>query len=50
VVAAEEEEVLRVLDLVRQEETNSLEALLATVDVVTQEEVVCFGWEAAVLE
>lgn len=50
VVTTENEEVLGVLDLVREEETDGLERLLSTVDVVTQEEVVGFWGEAAVLE
>jgi hypothetical protein len=50
VVATQDEEVLRVLDLVCQEQADSLEGLLAAVDVVAQEEVVGFGREAAVLE
>jgi len=39
-IAAEEEEVLWVLDLVRQEEADGLEALLASVDVIAQEEII----------
>jgi hypothetical protein len=50
VVAAEDEEVLGVLDLVCQQKADGLEGLLAAVDVVTEEEVVCLRWEAAVLE
>jgi hypothetical protein len=50
VVSAEEEEVLRVLDLVREQEADGLERLLAAVHVVAQEEVVRLGREAAVLE
>jgi len=42
VVAAEDEEVFGVLDLVREQETDGLERLLAAVDVVTKEEVVRF--------
>ena len=49
-VAAEDEEVLGVLDLVGKEQADGLERLLATVDVVTKEEVVCLGRETAVLE
>lgn len=33
-IASKDEEVLRVLDLVRQQQTDRLQALLATVDVV----------------
>lgn len=50
VVATEDEEVLRVLDLVREEEADGLERLLATVNVVAKEEVVGFWREAAILE
>ena len=50
VVTAENEEVLRVLDLVCQQKADGLERLLATVDVVTEEEVVGLGREAAVFE
>ncbi len=50
VVATEDEEVLGVLDLVREEEADGLERLLATVNVVAKEEVVGFWGEAAILE
>ena len=50
VVTAKNEEVLGVLDLVRQKKADGLEGLLATVDVVTEEEVVGLGWESTVLE
>lgn len=50
VVTAKDEEVLRVLDLVGQKQADSLEGLLAAVDVVTEEKVVCLGWEATILE
>jgi hypothetical protein len=50
VVSAENEEVFRVLDLVGEEEADGLERLLASVDVVAEEEVVGLGGEAAVLK
>lgn len=50
VVASEDEEVLGVLDLVGEQQADSLEGLLASVDVVTEEEVVGLRREAAVLE
>jgi hypothetical protein len=50
VVAAQDEEVFGILDLVRQEKADGLERLLSTVDVVTEEKVVCLGWESTVLE
>ena len=49
-VTSEEEEVLRVLNLVSQEEAHSLETLFASVNVIAQEEIVGIGWEASVLE
>jgi hypothetical protein len=50
VVSTQNEEVLGVLDLVREEEANGLERLLATVNVVTEEEVVGLRRETAVFE
>lgn len=50
VVASEEEEVVGVLDLVCQQEADGLDALLPSVDVVAEEEVVGARWEAAILE
>ena len=50
VVAAQDEEVFGVLDLVGEEQADGLERLLASVNVVTQEEVVCFRREPAIFE
>lgn len=50
VVAAENEEVLRVFDLVCQQQADCLERLLAPIHVVAEEEVVGLWWEASVLE
>lgn len=50
VVAAEDEEIFRVLDLVCQQQTDGLEGLLASIYVVAEEEVVGLWWEAAILE
>lgn len=50
VVAAQDEEVLGVLDLVGKEQADRLQRLLATVDVVTEEEVVGFRGESTVFE
>ena len=49
-VAPEEEEVLRVLDLVGQQQADGLQRLLPPVHVVPQEQVVGLGREPAVLE
>lgn len=50
VVATEEEEVLRVLDLEGEEEADGLKTLLSTIDVVSEEEVVGLRGEASVLK
>ena len=50
VVAPEEEEVLRVLDLVGEQQADRLQRLLPPVHVVAQEQVVRLGRETAVLE
>jgi len=49
VVAPQQEEILGVFDFVTQQQQDALQALLAAVDVVAEEEVVglslfCFGW------
>lgn len=49
-IAAEDEEIFRVFDLVCKEQADCLQRLLASIDIVAQEEVVCFRGEAAVLE
>lgn len=50
VVTAQDEEVLRVLYLVGEQQADGLERLLATIDVVAEEEVVGLWGESAVLE
>lgn len=50
VVSPEDEEVLGVLDLVRQEEADRFQGLLTTVDVIAQEDVVSLRGEPTVLE
>ena len=49
-VPAEQKEILRVLDLVRQQQTDHLETLLTPVHVVAEEQVVRLGGEPAVLK
>jgi hypothetical protein len=50
VVAAEDEEVFRVFDLVCEEQTDGLKRLFASVDVITKEQVVCLRRESAIFE
>lgn len=49
-VSSEDEEVFGVFDLVREEEADSFEGLLSSIDVVAEEEVVGFRGETAILE
>lgn len=50
VVAAQQEEVLRIFDFVRQQQADRLQRLFAAVDVVAQEQIVGLWRKAAVLE
>jgi hypothetical protein len=50
VVSAQDEEIFGVLDLVRQQQTDGLETLLATVHVIAQKDVIGLGWEATVFK
>jgi hypothetical protein len=50
VVSTQDEEIFGVLDLVRQQQTDRLETLLATVHVITQKDVIGLGREAAVFK
>ena len=49
-VASQQEEVLRVFDLIRQKQTDCLETLLSSVHVVTQKQVVRLRGKPSVFE
>ena len=49
-VSTKDEEVFRVLDLVCEKETDGFEGLFTPVDIVTEEEIIGFWWETAILE
>lgn len=49
-VAPEQEEVFRVFDLVGQQKADRFQGLAPAVDVVSQEQVVGFWWEASVFK
>lgn len=49
-IAAQQEEVLRIFDFVRQQQADGLQRLLAPVDVVAEEQIVGARRKAAVLE
>jgi len=50
VIAAEKEEIVRILNLVYQQKTDTFERLFAAVNMVAEEEVVCFQRKATVFE
>ena len=49
-ITSEEEEVLGILDFVSKEETNSLKRLFASVNVISEEQVVGLWWEPSILK
>jgi hypothetical protein len=50
VVAAQDEEILGVLDLVCEQQADCLQRLFASVYIVAKEEIICFWWKAAIFE
>jgi hypothetical protein len=50
VISSQKEEIFRVLNLIGEQQANDLQVLLPSVDVVAEEKVVRFRWEAADLE
>ena len=49
-VAPQNEEIFGILDLICQEQADRLQRLFSSVNVITEEKVVCFGWEPSVFE
>lgn len=49
-ITTQQEKVFRILYLIRQQQADRFQRLLAPVHVVAQEQVIGFRWEAAVLE
>jgi hypothetical protein len=50
VIAAQQEEVLWILNFVRKQQTDGLQGLLATVHIIPQKEVVGFWWKPTILK
>jgi hypothetical protein len=50
VVTAQDEEIFWILYLVGKKKADSFQRLLASVDIVTEEQVVCFRRKSAILE
>lgn len=50
VIASQDEEVLGVLDFICQQKADGFKGLFTSVNVVSQEQVIGFGWEASILE
>lgn len=49
-VPPEEKKVLRILDLVRQQQTNSFKTLFPSIHVVPKKQIVSLRWEATILK
>lgn len=49
-VTSKDEEILWIFDLVREEQTNGLQRLFPSVNVVSKEEIIGFRWKPSVLE
>ena len=49
-VASEEEKVLRVLDLVGQQQTDGFQRLFASIHVVTKKKVVGIWWKVSIVK
>ena len=49
-VTSKDEEVLGILDFVRKQQTNCLQGLLPSINVVSKEEVIGFWGESSVFE
>jgi hypothetical protein len=46
----QKKEVLWILDLIGKEQADGLQAMLSSVDIIPQEDIISIGWESAVLE
>mmetsp|Transcript_22412 Transcript_22412/g.50494 ORF Transcript_22412/g.50494 Transcript_22412/m.50494 type:complete len:211 (-) Transcript_22412:221-853(-) len=49
-ISSQHEKVLRVLDLVGEEQTNTFQSLRPSIDIVSKKQIVCFRWESAIFE
>jgi len=49
-ITSQLEEILRKLDLVSHQQSNGFKTLLATIDIITQEDVVALRWKAPILK
>ena len=50
VVSSEQEEVVRVFNFVCQEKADRFDALLTSINIISEEQVVALGWEPSVVE
>ena len=50
VVSSEQEEVIGVFHFISKQQTNRLNVMRTTVNVITQKQVVAFGWKTAIFE
>ena len=49
-ISTQDEEVLRIFDLVSEKKTYSLQRLFASVNIIAQEKIIRLRWEASILE
>lgn len=49
-ISSEQEKVLRVFDLVSQQQADGLQGLLASVDIVPEEKIVALRWKATIFK
>jgi hypothetical protein len=50
VISTQNEKILGILDLVCQQKADCFQGLLTSVNVISKEQIVGFGWKSAVLE
>ena len=49
-IAPQQEEVFRVLDLVSQQKADGLQGLLPSINIIAQKQIIALRWETAIFE
>lgn len=50
VISSEQEEILGIFHFIRKHETDSLQTVLASVNIVAQKQIICFWWKSTVFK
>ena len=50
VISTQDKKILRILDLVGEKQADCFKRLFAPINVVSKEEIVCFGWKTSVFK